>query len=54
MLEACGLPARLTKYGLAANALDAIADESLPAGSTKANPRAVTKADVIAMLASIA
>ena len=54
MLEACGLPARLTKYGLAADAFDTIADESLPAGSTKANPREVTKADIVAMLASIA
>jgi alcohol dehydrogenase class IV len=54
LLEACGLPARLTKYGLAADAFDAIADEALPAGSTKANPRAVTKADVIAMLSTIA
>jgi alcohol dehydrogenase class IV len=54
LLEACGLPARLTKYGLAAEAFDAIAEESLPGGSTKANPRAVTKADVIAMLSEIA
>ena len=53
MLAACGLPARLTKYNLAADALDAIADESLPAGSTKANPRAVTKADIISMLEAI-
>jgi len=53
LLEACGLPARLTKYGLSADAFDAIADESLPSGSTKANPRAVTKADIVAMLGVI-
>ncbi|MCX5684171.1 MAG: iron-containing alcohol dehydrogenase, partial [Planctomycetota bacterium] len=54
LLEACGLPAQLTKYGLAAEAFDAIADEALPGRSTKANPRTVTKGDIIAMLASIA
>jgi alcohol dehydrogenase class IV len=53
LLEACGLPARLTKYGLAADAFDAIADEALPTRSTKANPREVTKADVLAMLGAI-
>jgi len=54
LLEACGLPARLTEYGLAADTFDAIADETLAARSTKANPREVTKGDVIAMLKAIA
>lgn len=54
LLEACGLPARLTEYGLAPEAFEAIAEESLPSGSTKANPRPVTKDDIIAMLRTIA
>jgi alcohol dehydrogenase class IV len=54
LLGACGLPTRLTDYGLDPAAFGTIADEALPSGSTKANPRAVTKADVVAMLQRIA
>ena len=50
LLAACGLPATLADYGLAADAFEAIAEESLPSGSTKANPRPVTKDDIVAML----
>jgi alcohol dehydrogenase class IV len=53
LLESCGLPARLKDYGLGPAAFDAIAEECLPSGSTKANPRPVTKDDVIAMLHTI-
>lgn len=53
LLAACGLPARLTAYGLDERQFDAIAEESVPAGSTKANPRAVTKDDVIHMLKQV-
>ena len=53
LLEACGLPARLTKYGLSADALETIAEEALPGGSTKANPRLVAKEDIINMLRAI-
>jgi alcohol dehydrogenase class IV len=53
LLAACGLPSRLTEYGLARADFDAIAEESLPGGSTKANPRTVTKADVIALLEQV-
>ena len=54
LLVACGLPMRLNEYGLAAEAFDVVAEESLPSGSTKANPRPVTKADIVAMLGTIA
>jgi alcohol dehydrogenase class IV len=54
LLAACGLPTRLTDYGLDPAAFETIADEALPGGSTKANPRAVTKADIIAMLHQVA
>lgn len=53
LLEECGLPARLTAYALTADAFGAIADETLAARSTKANPREATKADVLAMLGEI-
>jgi alcohol dehydrogenase class IV len=53
LLEACGLPARLTQYGLSADALETLAEEALPGGSTKANPRPVAKDDIINMLRAI-
>lgn len=54
LLVACALPPRLTEFGLAADAFDAIADEALPSGSTEANPRPVTREDLLAMLAAVA
>ena len=54
LLTDCGLPARLTEFGLSADSFGVIADESLPTGSTKANPRPVAKDDILAMLRSIA
>jgi alcohol dehydrogenase class IV len=54
LLTACGLPARLTEYRLDPAVFETIAGEALPSGSTKANPRPVTRDDVIAMLHKIA
>ena len=54
LLTACGLPTRLTEYHLDPAAFASMADEALPSGSTKANPRPVTKEDIIAMLHGIA
>jgi alcohol dehydrogenase class IV len=54
LLAECGLPARLTEYGLAAGEFDAIAEEAVASGSTRANPRPVTKQDVIALLHAVA
>ena len=54
LLAACGLPPRLTGYGLTPALFDMIADEALPSGSTKANPRPVIKDDLLALLHRIA
>lgn len=53
LLGACGLPATLASYGLEPADFDAIAEETLASGSTKANPRPVTKADVFALLEKV-
>ena len=53
LLADCGLPATLTNFGLAPDALDPIAEEGLVAGSTKANPRTPTKDELIEMLQSV-
>jgi len=45
LLVACGLPMRLSEYGLDPADFPAIARETMPSGSTKANPREVTEAD---------
>jgi alcohol dehydrogenase class IV len=54
LLVACGLPTSLADYNLKPEAFEEIAEESLASGSTKANPRPVTKNDVIALLRAIA
>jgi len=54
LLVACGLPLRLSEYGLDPKDFPAIAKETVPGGSTKANPRDVTEADVIALLEEVA
>ena len=54
LLAACDLPARLTEYGLRAEAFERIAEESLASGSTKATPRTVTKQDILALVRAIA
>ncbi|MGB2967139.1 MAG: iron-containing alcohol dehydrogenase, partial [Phycisphaerae bacterium] len=54
LLSACDLPARLTEYGLRADAFERIAEESLASGSTKATPRPVTKEDILALVRAIA
>lgn len=53
VLGECGLPTTLAAYGLSREAFEAIAEESLPSGSTKANPRPVTKEDVVALLETV-
>ena len=54
LLVATGLPLRLNEYGLDPADFEAIARESLPSGSTKANPREVTEADVVRLLEQVA
>ena len=53
LVPACGLPATLAAYGLARADFAAIAEETLESGSTKANPRPVTRADVLALLEQV-
>ena len=53
LLEACGLPATLSAYGLALKDFDAIAEESLASGSTKANPRPVAREDILRLLEAV-
>jgi len=50
LLVACGLPMHLKDYGLDPDTFEVMAEESLPSGSTKANPRDVTRDDILAML----
>ena len=54
LLAECGLPARLTQYKLREDTFDAMAEEALASGSTKANPRAATKEDICELLRTIA
>ena len=54
LLPATGLPMRLHEYGLDPADFPAIARESMASGSTKANPRRVTEADVVALLEQVA
>jgi alcohol dehydrogenase class IV len=54
LLVACGLPLRLNEYGLDPKDFAAIAEETMESGSTKANPRTVTEADVVALLEEVA
>jgi alcohol dehydrogenase class IV len=54
LLTDCGLPSRLTEYNLESGTFDAMAQEALASGSTKANPREPTKDDIVAMLRRIA
>ncbi len=53
LLRALGLPDRLGPLGLSAGEFEAIAAESMPSGSLKANPRKVTEADVEALLRQV-
>jgi len=54
LLVATGLPLRLDEYGLDPADFEAIARETLPSGSTKANPRGVTEPDVVHLLEQVA
>lgn len=49
LLRSLALPS-LRSLGLSAAAIEAMADESLPSGSSKANPRTVTREDALAVL----
>lgn len=53
LLAECGLPATLTEYGLTAESFDVLAEETLPSGTLKANPRTATKEDLVALLRSL-
>jgi alcohol dehydrogenase class IV len=53
LLAECGLPAKLTDYGLTAGALDPVAEETLPSGTLKANPRTATKEDLVGLLRAL-
>jgi len=50
LLGRVGVAESLEAFGVPADDFATIADESLPSGSLKANPRTVTREDVIAML----
>ncbi|MDK1032560.1 MAG: iron-containing alcohol dehydrogenase [Planctomycetia bacterium] len=50
LLAACGLPTDFKEFGIPAGDFEAIAAESLPSGSLKANPRPVRADDVIGIL----
>ncbi len=50
LLQHVGLPSDLRDYAVKPEDFETIAAESLPSGSLKANPRTVTREDVIAML----
>jgi alcohol dehydrogenase class IV len=53
LLRRLGLPQRLAPLGLRSQDFDAIAEESLPSGSLKANPRKVTAEDVREILSAL-
>ncbi|MBN2712603.1 MAG: iron-containing alcohol dehydrogenase [Planctomycetes bacterium] len=50
LLENLGMPTGLKHIGIKESEFETIAEKSLPSGSTKANPRTVTKEDIIEML----
>jgi alcohol dehydrogenase class IV len=54
LLVATGLPLRLDEYGMDPADFEAIARESMPSGSTKANPREVTEDDVVRLCEQVA
>ncbi len=54
LLVACGLPTTLKEYDLRHEDFPAIAAEAMTSGSTKANPREVTEADIVALLERVA
>ncbi len=53
LLTECGLPAKLTDYGLTADVLGPVAEETLPSGTLKANPRTATKEDLVGLLRAL-
>jgi len=53
LLAACGLPATLTDFGLTADAFDAVAEETLPSSTLKANPRTASKEDLVGLLRAL-
>jgi alcohol dehydrogenase class IV len=47
------LPPDFKKFGVRAEDFEVIAAEAMPSGSLKANPRKVTKEDVVEMLRKV-
>jgi len=54
MLDRFGVPRTLGGYHIPASDFDLIAEESMPSGSLKANPKPVTREDVIRILEEVA
>jgi alcohol dehydrogenase class IV len=52
LLKRVGIPARLAEVGFQAESLDWIAQETMPSGSTKANPRKVAQGEAREVAAS--
>ncbi len=50
LLEKAGVAGALKRCGIKAEDIPAIADESLPSGSLKANPKPMSKGDIVVML----
>ncbi|MBN2583667.1 MAG: iron-containing alcohol dehydrogenase [Planctomycetes bacterium] len=53
LLERVGLPSDFRSFGVPQDDFGTIADESLPSGSLKANPRRVTREDVLGLLREV-
>jgi len=53
MLDRLGLPHTLTEYNIPQSDFRVIAEESMPSGSLKANPKPITEADLIAILEGV-
>jgi alcohol dehydrogenase class IV len=52
LVEAVGIPSHLSTFGVNKKDLPLIAEESMPSGSLKHNPRPLSTEDVVAILAS--
>lgn len=53
LLDRVGLPSDFTGFGVREDDLPTIADESLPSGSLKANPRRVTREEALTLLREV-
>ena len=54
MLDTFGIPRTLADYNIPSSDFAAIAAESMPSGSLKANPKKITEADVLRILQQVA